>query len=46
MLHDKALNALSFMFVLNVVEIANLYLNDGLFSQCTVLESIAILPSA
>lgn len=45
MLHDKALNALSFMFVLNV-EIANLYLNDGLFSQCTVLESIAILPSA
>lgn len=46
MLLNKALNALSFMFVLNVVEIANLYLNDGVFLKCAVLESIAILPSA
>lgn len=44
MLYDKALKALSSIFVLSMVEIANLYLNDGFFSQCAVLEYIVILP--
>lgn len=44
MLYDKALKALSSMFVLNMVEIANLYVNYGFFSQCAVLECIVILP--
>lgn len=41
---QKALSALSSMCVLNMVEIANLYLNDGFFSQCAALESIVMLP--